>query len=121
MSETYPDFAERRRHLIAEIARQRGELAEAYRNLEKPIHYAEYGLRGVGFLRNNPWIFLALPAVASTASTVFGLRKKKPPTPAPVERHSETRPKGWTGHVMALGGHGWRLYKLYRRIRPYFL
>ena len=55
MSLRHEDFSERRGLLSAEIARQRGELAEAYRNLEKPIHYAEYGLRGFGFLRKNPW------------------------------------------------------------------
>jgi len=120
--EDFEDFAERRRHLIAQIARQRGELAEAYRNLEKPIHYAEYGMRGFGFLRKNPWVVVAVPAVFSAASTLLGLRKKKSPKPAPVERENvETRPTGWTKHVVTWGGHGWRLYKLYRRLRPHFL
>jgi len=120
MSLSRESLDERRDLLTAQIARQRGELAQAYLNLEKPIHYAEYGLRGVGFLRSNPWIFLAVPALVSTASTLLGLQKKKPATPAPVERPAENRPKGWTHHVKTWGGHGWRLYKLYRRIRPYF-
>ena len=58
MSQDHENFAERRGILSAQIARQRGELAEAYRNIEKPIHYAEYGMRGFGFLRKNPWVFV---------------------------------------------------------------
>jgi hypothetical protein len=120
IEESYDDFEDRRRHLIAEIARQRGELAEAYRNLEKPIHYAEYGLRGFGFLRKNPWVFAAAPAVVSVTSTLFGLRKKKFSKPAPRQRQSiEARPKSFMGHAAKWGGHGWRLYKLYRRLRHY--
>ena len=119
-SELYEDFAERRRHLAAEIARQRGELAEAYRNLEKPIHYAEYGMRGFGFLRKNPWVFAAAPAVFSIASTLLGLKNKKSSKPAPRQRQSiGDRPKGWKKHVVTWGGRGWRLYKLYRRVRTY--
>jgi hypothetical protein len=115
------DFAERRRHLIAQIARQRGELADAYGNLEKPIHYAEYGLRGFGFLRKNPWVFAAAPALFSIASTLLGLKKGKSPKPEPGPRKGiENPPKGLTGHLVKLGGHGWRLYKLYRRVRHYF-
>ena len=120
MSLPRENFAERRGLLAAQIARQRMELAEAYLNIEKPIHYVEYGMNGLGFLRKNPWIFLALPAVLSTASTLLGLRKKK--SSKPVERHcAKNQPKGWTKHVATWGGHGWRLYKIYRRIRPYFL
>ncbi len=122
MSVPGENFAERRGLLAAQIARQRGELAEAYRNLEKPIHYAEYGLRGFGFLRKNPWVLVAVPAVFSMASTFFGLRKKKSSKPEPVEPQSAgNRPRGWKKHVVTWGGHGWRLYKLYRRLRPHFL
>jgi len=121
MSDELPeDFAERRRHLAAEIARQRGDLAEAYRNLEKPIHYAEYGLRGFGFLRKNPWVFVAAPAAVKLVSTLLGLKNQKSPKPAPRQRQGiEDRPKGWKKHVVTWGGHGWRLFKLYRRVRTY--
>jgi hypothetical protein len=122
MSLHHENFAERRGLLAAQIARQRGELAEAYRNLEKPIHYAEYGMRGFGFLRKNPWVVVAVPAVFSAAATLLGLRKKKSSRPPPVQRQNiENEPKGWKKHVVTWGGHGWRLYKLYRRLRPYFL
>jgi len=119
-SELYEDFAERRRHLIAEIARQRGDLAEAYRNLERPIHYAEYGMRGFGFLRKNPWVIAAVPAVFSMASTLIGLKTKKSSKPAPRQRQSiEDQPKGWKKHAVTVGRNGWRLFKLYRRVRTY--
>ena len=114
-------FADRRVRLAAEIARQRTELAYTYRNLERPIHYAEYGLRGFGFLRKNSWVFMAAPAVVSIASTLLGLRKAKSSKPAPRQRQSiKDQPKGWKKHVVTWGGHGWRLFKLYRRVRRYF-
>ena len=120
LSLPHENLSERRGLLTAEIARQRVELAEAYRNIEKPIHYAEYGLRGFGFIRKNPWVFVAVPAVFSVAATFFGLQKKKSPEPA-RRQDTANQPKGWKKHVLTWGGHGWRLYKLYRRVRPYFL
>ncbi|MCE0521331.1 MAG: hypothetical protein LV480_00280 [Methylacidiphilales bacterium] len=121
-SELPEDFAERRRHLIADIARQRGELAVAYRNLERPIHYAEYGLRGFGFLRKNPWVFMAVPTAFKLASVLMGLKKKKASDSRPNPRRNlEGKPKGFGKHIVALGKNGWRLFQLYRRIKPYFL
>jgi hypothetical protein len=119
------NITERRVRLAGEIARQRTDLGKAYRNLEKPIHYAEYGLRGFGFLRKNSWVIAAVPAVFSIASTLIGLRKQtkalklSPRQQQKIE--AEARPKGLLGHVLKVGGHGWRLFKLYRRIRPFFL
>jgi hypothetical protein len=111
---------ERRKLLATQIARQRGELAEAYRNLEKPIQYGEYGLRGFGFLRKNPWVFAAVPAAVSIASTLFGLKKKISAKPlSSPKRRIEDRPKGWTKHVVTVGRNGWKLYQLYRRVRTY--
>ena len=114
-----PSIDERRSLLAAQIARQRGELAQAYRNIEKPIHYAEYGLRGFGFLRKNPWVFAAAPAVVSIASTLFGLRKKNSAKPVTRQKQSHEKPRGWSGHAVRLGRHGWKIYRLYRRVRAY--
>jgi len=115
------DLVERRTNLSLQIARQRTELAEAYRNIAQPIHYAEYGLRGFGFFRKNSWVFVAVPAVFSIASTLLGLRKGKSARTSPRQRQSiEGRPKGIVGHAVKWGGHGWRLFKLYRRVRHYF-
>ena len=115
------DFAARRELLAAEIARQRRELAHAYANLEKPIHYAEYGLRGFGFLRANPWIFAAVPAAFSIFSMMFSMGKKQSPKPAaPPRQITESRMKGMQQAIVTWGGHGWRLYQLYRRVRHLF-
>lgn len=114
-AEIEEDFATRRRHLTAQIARQRGELAQAFKNLEKPIHYAEYGMRGFGFLRSNPWIFAAVPAVFSIVSNLFGSKKRGSIQSQP--------PKGIIGKVKRpvskVAGYAWELFQLYRRVRQY--
>ncbi len=114
----------RHTRLVAEIARQRIDLAGAYHNLEKPIHYAEYGLRGFGFLRQHTWVFVAVPAVLKIGSLLLGIRKGAPvrPASAPSQRQNiETarQPKGFTGHALKWGALGWRLFKIYRRVRTY--
>jgi len=114
------DFETRSARLTAEIARQRGELVVAYRSLEKPIHYAEYGLRGFGFLRANPWIFAAVPAVFSIASTLLGMRKRKVSRSEPSQHQIiEHRPKGFKNTVVVLGRGALQLYQLYRRVRSF--
>ncbi len=129
MSASGESLEERRRALAAEIARQRGDLARAYHDLEKPIHYAEYGMRGLGFFRKNAWIFVAAPTVLNIATTLFGLtRKKKAPKIAPLARQqvpipgdAAIRPHNWTDLAVVAGRNAVRLYHLYRRIRPYLL
>src|SRR5471030_1533696 len=95
MSSSENDFITHRAQIVAEIARQRGELAAAYRDLEKPIRYTEYGMRGFGFLRSNPWIFVAVPAVFSVASNLLGLGRKPSSRPAHGRTPKiENEPKG---------------------------
>jgi hypothetical protein len=31
----------------------------------------------------------------------------------------ERLPRGFAGQAMKWGGHGWRVFKLYRRVRPF--
>jgi len=126
MSEATETMTERRVRLAGEIARQRTELAKAYRDLEKPIHYAEYGLRGFGFLRQNPWVFAVVPAAFSIGANVWKVRQgtKEPKLSARQKKILEViekKPKNFAGRVMQLGRYGWKLLKLYRRVRPYFL
>jgi hypothetical protein len=125
MSLSRESIQERRVRLAGEIARQRGELNEAYFKLKQPFRITEQGIRGFNFLRQNSWIFTAVPAALSIGSTLWGLRK---PKPAPKslfrqrERLEEEKPvKGLLGHALKWGGHGFRLFKLYRRVRPFFL
>jgi len=124
MSESGESMDQRRAHLAAQIARQRGELAAAYRNLAKPIQYAEYGVRGFGFLRANPWVLTLVPALVSITSTVVGVVRNKPAKPAPRQRHklereTEREAKGLIQHVAKWGGRGWKLFKLYRGVRRF--
>jgi hypothetical protein len=113
-----------RSHLIAQIARQRGELAEAYRNLAKPIQYVEGGMRGFAFLRANPWVLTVVPALVSITTSVVGVVRNKPPkTPLrqrqKLEREAGRETRGFAGHVAKWGGRGWKIFKLYRRVRKF--
>jgi hypothetical protein len=125
MSASGESMDQRRAHLAAAIARQRGELADAYRNLHKPIEIGESGLRAFGFIRQNSWIFVAVPAALKVITFFVGLRGGgKPPAPEPrqhqrLDRES-ARPKSFAGHALKWGGHGWKLFKIYRRVRHYF-
>jgi hypothetical protein len=116
------DFAERRRRLAIQIARQRAEFSEAYTRLAQPIRYAEYGLRGFGFLRSNPWIIAAVPAALSIVRILWGAARKTPASDSrPRQAQAEApRPAGFKKTLATVAGHGWNLFKLYRRIRPYF-
>jgi hypothetical protein len=118
------DFATRHHRLTAQISRQRTEFSEAYARLERPIRYTEYGLRGVGFLRSNPWIFAAVPAAISIIKTFWGSAptKKKSSSESQPRQAQAAAPKltGLKKAVVTWIGHGWRLFQLYRRIRSYF-
>ncbi len=120
---------QRRIQLAAQIARQRSELAFCYKNLEKPIHYAEYGLRGFGFIRKNTWVLTAVPAALSVASTLLGMRKLLSGKNAAASilkeeklaRKAAPKAKGAAGFAAKYAGYGWQLFQLYRRVRPYFM
>jgi len=124
MSEPGESMDQRRAHLAAEIARQRGELAEAYRNLAKPIQYAEHGLRGFGFLRANPWIGTLVPALFTITSSIIGVARNKPAKALPRQRQKleledRREAKGVVQHLAKWGGRGWKLFKLYRGVRRF--
>ena len=113
MSASTDEYTERRATLAAEIAHQRGELAEAYRNLEKPIRYAEYGIKGFGFLRANPWLVMAVPAAVKLAFSVIGGKKKS-------SHRSSTQTQGTPRNIFSrVVGGVWQLYQLYRRVRSF--
>jgi len=113
------DFATRRLRLTSQIARQRTEFSEAYTQLEKPIRYTEYGLRGFGFIRSNPWIIAAVPATVGIIKTLWGSAPKKKKSPSESQA-TAPEPTGLKKTVVTWAGHGWRLFQLYRRIRSYF-
>jgi hypothetical protein len=128
-------LAARQARLAHEIARQRGELHVAYKNLGKPLQYTEYAMRGYGILRENPWILTIIPAASSLVSLGVGLLRK-PRVKAKgfrkgklfsraaerdVERDVEEGAKlGLGALALKWGGRGWKLFRLYGRLRKYF-
>jgi len=125
------DFETRRQRLVGEIARQRVDLIEAYRQLEKPIRYTEYGMKGLAFIRQNQWLLTAAPALLGSIPSIFNLvsmafgkkKKKAAPIPRsapPLETTAPTTTKKISRVSQALMGgveQGLRAYNLYRRVR----
>ncbi len=124
--------SQKRARLTAEIARQRTQLAAAYRDIAKPVLYTEYGLRGMGFLRQNPWILTIIPAgLSSTTSALAIFRYFLPGKTEPkkakwfgraereTEREAKRGKKSFTDHAVKWGRHGWKAFRLYRRFRKF--
>jgi hypothetical protein len=126
------DFETRRQRLVGAIARQRTDLVEAYRQLEKPIRYTEYGMKGFAFIRQNQWLLTAAPAllgsvpsIINLVSSAFGWRKKKKvvpiqrQAPSPEVAVPTTTKKLSRVSQAVMGGveQGLRAYNLYRRVR----
>jgi hypothetical protein len=134
MSADNETLAERKRRLAADIARQRGELAVAYRDLAKPLLYTEYGLRGIGFIRQNPWLLTAVPAAFSTTTLVVSLLRQWIPARTPsrklkdaarrvegdVERTAKQARKSIVQHAVTWGQRGVQAFRAYQRIRKFF-
>jgi hypothetical protein len=132
MSTEKESLAQRQARIAADIARQRGELAEAYRDLAKPLLYTEYGLRGMGFLRQNPWVLTIVPAAFSVTTSAVGLVRAVTGKPEArkfsifgreaekeAKRAAKRESRGIGGHMLHWGGRGWKIFKLYRRIRKF--
>ena len=136
MSADHETLAEKQRRLAGDIARQRTQLAGAYRDIAKPILYTEYGLRGMGFLRSNPWILTIIPASLSTTTSVLAIIRaftsgkplpKKAKWFGSAERDAEREAerdvkrgkKTIADKLLKWSGHGWRLFRIYRRVRKY--
>jgi len=136
MSADHETLAEKQRRLAGDIARQRTQLASAYRDIAKPVLYTEYGLRGMGFLRSNPWILTIVPASLSTTTSIIAIVKtlmgaktapKKAKWFGKAERTAEREAareikrgkRSLTDNLLHWGGHGWKAYKIYRRVRKF--
>jgi hypothetical protein len=127
MSYAKHDLAERRRQLSVEISRQRTELTVAYRGLAKPIEYTQTGIKGFKFLKENAWAIALAPSLVSMAFSFFGLKKQQQNRGGWLkfgrgEEEQEARREVAKAKkpLMRLLGHGWNLFKFYRRVRRYF-
>jgi hypothetical protein len=128
MSFRSDDLAQKRHELTARIARQRDEFSIAYRNIAKPIHYAEQGMKGFSFLRANPWLFSIVPAAFTITSAIVGIVRNQPiaakkssffSKAKAEEKVAEKAPKSLMGHAMKWSGHGWKAYKFYRKFKRF--
>jgi hypothetical protein len=121
-------LSQRRQLLVAQIESQRLELGQAYRQLEKPIHYGEMALQGFGFLRKNPWIAMAAPGVTGLLFSGFKflIERGKPKPELKIDHEKllkalkaeEAKAKK---PAMKFLGYGLKAFQLYRRLRPFFL
>jgi hypothetical protein len=127
------DYIDRRVQLARQITGQRRELAEAYRDLGKPIAYTQAGIKGVQMIRQNAWLIALAPSAIGIVSGLLGLRKKdatkrglfdfwKKKTVPSEEEAAEI--EATAGHrarplLRRLIGHGVTAFKIYRRVRPY--
>ena len=130
MSVAGDTLTDKKRRLIDQIARQRGELAYAYGNMSKPLLYTEYAMRGYGLLRQNPWVLSVIPAGMSIFTALVGLvRRPKAPRgklkwlARDAERNAaRTAERAGLGSLaVKWGGRGWKLFRLYGRLRKFFL
>ncbi len=129
------NFAERREQLARQIAGQRRELAEAYRDLGKPLHYTQVAVKGVQVLQKNAWLIGLAPTAVSLVFAFLGWQKpekpkrglfnfwkKKGPEPTEAEAAAELEsklPRRARPLLRQLLGHGVTAFKIYRRVRPY--
>jgi hypothetical protein len=127
MSYSKHDLVQRRRQLSIEISRQRTELTVAYRGLTKPIEYTQTGIKGFKFLKENAWAIALAPSLISIGLSFFGLKKQKESRGGWLkfgrgeeEREAQREAAKAKKPLMRLLGHGWNLFKFYRRVRRYF-
>jgi hypothetical protein len=123
------DLFLRRQTLIAQIESQRMELNQAYRQLEKPIHYGEQALKGFGFLRRNPWVAMAAPGITSLVFSGLGLllRRGKPKVEhrhldreeiiAALKEEAEEAKKT-KKPIRKMFGYAIKAFQFYRKYRP---
>lgn len=122
------NLATRRQVLIAQIESQRLELGQAYRALEKPIHYGEMALQGFGFLRKNPWIAMAAPGMTGLLFSGVNLLLRRGQPKPDVQIDHEKLVKALRAEeakakrpALKYLGYGLKAFQLYRRLRPLFL
>jgi hypothetical protein len=126
------EYSERRVQLVKQISGQRQELAEAYRDLGKPIAYTQAGIKGVQMIRQNAWLIALAPSAIGIVSGLLNLRKKDAPKrglldfwkkkPAPAGEAAEAEAdvsRRARPLLRRLIGHGVTAFKLYRQVRPY--
>jgi hypothetical protein len=128
MTHTKESLAEHRRHLSEEIFRQRAELAQAFRGIAKPLQYTQTAIVGLQALRKNAWLIALGPTAVSLAFSFFGWKKAERPSllgrlarrrPRQSQEQTELDEKAKKPLARWIA-RGWALFKIYRRLRPFF-
>ena len=120
----------RRRQLMEDIFKQRIDFANAYRDLGKPLEYTQKTVVGLKMLQQNAWLIALAPTAVNLLFSTFGWKKaprgnllgrlfggerRAFQRQAQREAHAAKKP------LMRWLGHGWRLFRIYRRVRRFFL
>jgi hypothetical protein len=128
MSLPKESLSERRKNLSHQIARQRTELAVAYRGLIKPFQYTETGIAALKTLRKNGWLIALAPSVVSLVYSFFGWKKaEKPGLFGRLRRKGKLKNAEADEEVAAKmkkpmsrwAGRAWSAFQVYRRVRPF--
>jgi hypothetical protein len=128
MSVAKPTLSEKREKLSEQIARQRVELAVAYRGLIKPFQYTETGIAAVKTLRKNGWLLALAPSAVSLVFSFFGWEKKgKPGLLGRLRRKSKNADADDEEEIAAKvkkpmsrwARRAWGAFQVYRRVRPF--
>ena len=125
-------LSDRQKELSERIARQRIELAVAYRGLIKPFQYADTGVAALKVIRKNGWLLAMAPSAVSLVFSFFGWEKKgKPSLLARIRKKTGRRdaaeaevaegaPTFFKKPLSRLAGHAWSAFQVYRKVRPFF-
>ena len=131
MSPSKSELAARRERLSKQIAGQRTMLAEAYRDLGKPLQYTQTAVKGVQMLRQNAWLLALSPVAVKLAFSFLGWKKVEKGRPGllsffrkgnagtVVEDDARAASRRARPLLTRLLGHGVSAFKIYRRVRPF--
>ncbi len=137
MTAEHESRADRRRRITEQIHRQRMELGHAFTDLARPLQYTQTAIVGLQALKQNAWLIALVPTVAKLGFTFFGWKKDERAKgiqgilglfrkgdvkearreAARTAEREAARAKKPLARVLK---HGWSLFKLYRKVRPFF-
>ena len=124
-------LSERRKYLSEKIARERIDLAVAYRGLIKPFQIVDKGIVGINLLRKNTWLLALAPSAVGLLFSFFGLEKKKKPGLLGRLRGKAARSTDLDEEraeivakakkpISRWGRRAWAAFQMYRKVRPFF-
>ncbi len=121
---------DRRRRLMEQAHQQRIELGHAFQGLAKPLQYTQTTIVGLQALKQYAWLIALAPTTVKLGFSLFGWKKNeqakgvlnlfrkggKKEAEKAAEREATLAKKGLSRYLH----HGWSLFQLYRKVRPFF-